>query len=75
MTSAHWHLTYPDDLVPEPVLWELAQRFGLVTNIRRANIEDTVAWAIVEVRGDPETLDAARGWLAERGVVVADIES
>ncbi len=71
MTSARWHLTYSEDLVAEPVLWELSQRFGLHTNIRRANVEEHVGWVIVEVRG--ERLDEARQWLVGRGVQVADL--
>ena len=69
--TAHWHLTYPDDLASEPILWELAQRFGLRTNIRRANVEEHLAWVIVEVRGD--RVDEAREWLTARGVEVADL--
>ena len=69
--NAHWHLTYSDDLVSEPVLWELAQRFGLHTNIRRANVEEHLAWVIVEVSG--ERVDEARAWLVERGITVADL--
>lgn len=69
--NAHWHLTYPEDLVSEPVLWELGERFGLRTNIRRANVEDTIAWVIVEVRG--ERVAEARAWLEERGIEVADL--
>ncbi|HWL34973.1 MAG TPA: NIL domain-containing protein [Frankiaceae bacterium] len=69
--NAHWHLTYPDDLVSEPVLWELGERFGLHTNIRRANVEEHLAWVIVEVRG--ERIEEARAWLGERGVDVADL--
>ncbi len=69
--TAHWHLTYSDELVSEPVLWELAHRFGLRTNIRRANVEEHLAWVIVEVSGD--RVAEAREWLASRGVQVADL--
>ena len=69
--NAHWHLTYAEDLISEPVLWELSQRFGLRTNIRRANVEENLAWVIVEVRGD--RVDEARAWLVERGVTVEDL--
>ena len=69
--NAHWHLTYAEDLVSEPVLWELSQRFGLHTNIRRANVEEHLAWVIVEVRGD--RLDEARAWLVERWITVEDL--
>jgi ABC-type methionine transport system ATPase subunit len=71
MNAAHWHLTFANELVSEPVLWDLSQRFGLQTNIRRANVEEHVGWVIVEVRGD--RLDEARDWLVERGVQVADL--
>ena len=69
--SEHWHLTYSDDLASEPVLWELAHRFGLRTNIRRANVEEHLAWVIVEVEG--ERLAEAREWLAGRGIAVEDL--
>ena len=69
--NAHWHLTFSGDLVSEPVLWELAHEFGLRTNIRRANVEEDLAWVIVEVRGD--RVDEAKQWLVERGVEVADL--
>lgn len=69
--NAHWHLAYSDDLVSEPVLWELAQRFGLHTNIRRANVEEHLAWVIVEVSG--ERVGEAREWLVERGITVEDL--
>ena len=71
MTAAHWHLTYSDELAGEPVLWELSQRFGLHTNIRRANVEEHLAWVIVEVRG--EQIDEAREWLTGRGITVEDL--
>ena len=70
--TARWHLTYPQDLVSEPILWELGERFGLRTNIRRANVEDELAWVIVEVRG--ERVEEARAWLGERGVAVEDLD-
>jgi hypothetical protein len=70
--TARWHLAFDEAVAGEPVLWELAQRFGLHTNIRRANVEEHVAWVIVEVRG--ERLAEAREWLAGRGITVADLD-
>jgi ABC-type methionine transport system ATPase subunit len=71
MSAARWHLTYAEQLVSEPLLWEVSQRFGVHTNIRRANVEEHLGWVIVEVRGD--RLAEARAWLVERGVEVADL--
>ena len=38
--TARLHLTFPGHLASEPILHGLATEFELVTNIRRANIED-----------------------------------
>jgi len=51
----------------------VAQR-GLVTNIRRANIEERGGWVIVEVDGDDERIADAVVWLAERGLGVDRID-
>ncbi|HVF19372.1 MAG TPA: NIL domain-containing protein [Mycobacteriales bacterium] len=73
MATARWHLTYSEELVSEPLLWELATQHGLVTNVRRANVEDTLGWVIVEVHGEPAALREGREFLTARGVQVAEL--
>jgi hypothetical protein len=48
--------------------------FDLVTNIRRANIEEGHAWVILEIEGTEESVAKAVTWLAEQGVQVDRIE-
>jgi L-aspartate semialdehyde sulfurtransferase ferredoxin len=72
--GSRFHLTFPERLVREPVIHTLGQRFGLVTNIRRANVDDRTAWVILEMDGPGDRLDAALSWLAEQGVQVERIE-
>jgi L-aspartate semialdehyde sulfurtransferase ferredoxin len=72
--GSRFHLTFPERLVREPVIHTLGQRFGLVTNIRRANVDDRAAWVILEIDGPGDRLDAALSWLAEQGVQVERIE-
>ena len=74
MGSARLHLTFPGHLASEPILHQLATEFGLVTNIRRANIEERGGWVIVEVDGDDERIADAVVWLAERGLGVDRID-
>ena len=74
VTRARLHLTFPGDLASEPVLHGLATEFGLVTNIRRANIEERGGWIIVEVEGDQDRIVEAVSWLAERGLQVDRID-
>jgi len=70
MSRAHLHLTFPEHLIDEPVLYRLGKDFDIVPNIRRANVDGVTAWVIVEVNGDDEEIDRAVAWLAERGVHV-----
>jgi hypothetical protein len=48
--------------------------FDLVTNIRRANIDEGHAWVILEMEGTEESVAKALRWLAEQGVQVDRIE-
>lgn len=74
MTTARLHLTFPAHLASEPILHRVGTEFGLVTNIRRANIEERGGWVIVEVDGPDERLADAVRWLAEQGLQVDRIE-
>jgi hypothetical protein len=52
----------------------MSQKFGLVFNIRRADLEEGFGWIMLELEGDEERLADALRWLEERGVIVAPIE-
>jgi ABC-type methionine transport system ATPase subunit len=71
MSSARLHLTFPEHLISEPVVHRLGADFDLVTNIRRANLdEDRGGWVILEVEGADDRIAAAVTWLAEQGLQV-----
>jgi ABC-type methionine transport system ATPase subunit len=74
MATAHLHLTFPAHLISQPVMHQLGTGFELVTNIRRANIEERGGWIIVEVRGEQDRIEAAIAWLVEQGLQVDRIE-
>lgn len=74
MTTRRLHLTFPEHLIDEPVIHRLGRDFDLVTNIRRANVDERFAWVIVEVDGEPDVVEDAVRWLAEKGVQVDRIE-
>lgn len=74
MTTGRFHLTFPEHLINEPVIHRLGKEFGLVTNIRRANIEERQAWVILEMEGTDRSIADAVSWLAEQGVHVDRIE-
>ena len=68
------HLTFPEQLIQEPVIHTLGKRFDIVTNIRRANVEDKVGWVILEVVGEPQALAEGTRYLEEMGVQVSRID-
>ena len=68
-------ITFPEDLIREPVVHALSSRFDLVTNIRRADVRETTGWVVLEVTGPEDRLDAGLGYLEEIGARVDDLES
>lgn len=67
---SRFHLTFPQHLIDEPLIYNLGREFEVVTNIRRANVEENVAWVIVELTGEDEQIARAVAWLAEQGVQI-----
>jgi L-aspartate semialdehyde sulfurtransferase ferredoxin len=75
MSKARLHLTFPEHLISEPVIHRMGTEFGLVTNIRRANLdEERGGWIIVEVEGDDDRIADAVSWLADIGLQVDRID-
>jgi ABC-type methionine transport system ATPase subunit len=76
VSTARLHLTFPQQLTSEPVVHRIGSDFGLVVNIRRANLEeDRGGWVIVEVEGTEEAIAAAIAWLADQGLQVDRISA
>ena len=67
-------LTFSRQLVTEPVIYELGQRFQIVTNIRRADVDRDEGWVMLELLGEPEELERGVAYLSERGVRVDPAE-
>ena len=67
-------LMYPPRLITTPVMWELATKFDLVTNIRQAEVRDEIGIVCLELEGDRDHLKKATAWLERRGVKVEPVE-
>jgi ABC-type methionine transport system ATPase subunit len=67
---SRFHLTFPKRLIDEPLIYRVGREFDVVTNIRRANVEENVAWVILEMRGSEDAITGAVSWLVDRGVQV-----
>ena len=75
--SPRFHLTFPEHLSHlsgEPVIYRVGKEFDVVTNIRRANIDDRLGWMILEITGEEERVTRAVAWLLEQGIQVDRID-
>ncbi|MCH8298850.1 MAG: NIL domain-containing protein [Chloroflexi bacterium] len=62
--------TFVDDLVKQPVIYELGQKFKIVTNIRRADVGEDSGWVVLELDGDEPEINRGLEWVSSTGVRV-----
>lgn len=67
-------LMYPPRLITTPVIWQLGQKFKLVTNIRQASVNDEIGIVSLELEGQRSEVKAAIKWLEKQGVRVEPVE-
>ena len=68
--KARFHLTFPEGLIQRPLIYEVGKKFDVVTNVRRANVEERFGWVILELEGTEQAVADAVAWLIEQGVQV-----
>src|SRR4030042_6983101 len=67
-------LTFPPERIKEPVIYNIGQRFKIVTNIRSANVTEQIGWVTLEIDGEEEEYLKALNYLNEIGVTVEPVE-
>lgn len=68
------YLTYPQRLIKEPLIYEVGQRYKVVTNIRQASISEEIGIVALELKGEPEEIEKAIQFFRDKGVTVEPIE-
>ena len=63
-------LTFNEESVAQPIIYNLGQQFQVVTNIRRANMTEEGGWIEVELEGKDENIEAGITWAISKGVRV-----
>jgi L-aspartate semialdehyde sulfurtransferase ferredoxin len=67
-------VSFPEELVDRPMIYELVKGFDVVPNIRRANVESHSGWVILELAGATDARDAAVAYLEGLGCSVNRME-
>ena len=68
------HFEFTQSLVKEPLLYLLARKFDIVTNIRAASVTDEGGFVVLDVEGDDAIIKEAVEYLAEQGIHVSERE-
>ena len=74
MSSLRLFVSFPEELVDRPLIYEVIKEYDVVPNIRRANVEGHSGWLILEVNGEPSQLDGAILYLEGLGCTVNRME-
>ena len=62
--------SFEETLVKEPVIYELGRKFKIVTNIRRAEVGETLGWVVLELDGEESEIQSGLEWVSSTGVRV-----
>jgi ABC-type methionine transport system ATPase subunit len=68
------YLTFPKDLIKEPVLSLLSKQFDVIFNIRGSTVTKEMGLVALEIDGKESEVTKAIGWLKGKGVTVEPIE-
>ena len=74
MAAQRFYLTYGQEQIKEPIIYQVGQKFALVTNIRAASVSDHIGIVALELEGEQAEIDRAVAWVARQGVKVEPIE-
>ena len=67
-------LMYPPKLITTPVIWELARKFPVITNVRQASVTDEIGIVSLELEGKRTDIKAAIQWLEKQKIKVEPVE-
>ncbi len=63
-------LTFPENLIKEPLIYNLGHQFRVITNVRMADVDEKTGWVLLELEGDHDEIDRSLAWAQEKGVRV-----
>ncbi|MDP2916900.1 MAG: NIL domain-containing protein [Dehalococcoidia bacterium] len=62
--------TFPEQLIKEPIIYNLGLDFKVVTNIRRADVSANKGWVVLELEGEEDDIERGIKWVTGKGVRV-----
>ena len=70
MSLKRVRFTFPEDLIKEPLIYNLGHEFRVITNVRMADVDESTGWVLLELEGDQAEIDRSLAWAQGKGVRV-----
>ena len=67
-------ISFPEDKIKEPLIYQIGHEFKVVTNIRRADVREKTGWVELELTGETAEIEKSVESLKAKGVRVEPIE-
>lgn len=74
MASLKVHITFPEEKIRDPIIYQIGRDYNLITNIRRADVTEKTGWVDLELTGESAEIERAVEGLKKKGVKVDPIE-
>ncbi len=68
----HIHFDFAEELVQQPLLYQLNRKFDVVVNIRGASVTDEGGFLALELEGEEAEVERVFSFLKEQGVEVVE---
>ncbi len=60
--------TFPENLIKEPLIYNLGHEFRVITNVRMADVDETTGWVLLELEGEQSEIERSLKWAQDKGV-------
>lgn len=74
MSNLKVRITFPEDKIREPIIYNIGKNYQVVTNIRRADVTEKTGWVDLELVGEVDEIERAIAGMKAAGVKVDPIE-
>jgi ABC-type methionine transport system ATPase subunit len=62
--------TFPENLIKEPLIYNLGHQFQVITNVRMADVDAKTGWVLLELEGESAEIERSIAWASAKGVRV-----
>ncbi len=69
-----FYLTFPKELIKEPLIYQVGKLYKVVTNIRQATVSESIGLVALELDGEAQEIEKAINYFIKKGVKVEPIE-